>query len=265
MTTDLNAIKEKIRRRLAVAENDAAAEAEVETAMRVATHLMMAHRLNREDISKLSEAERSGRIEYGKYATYSWGKNFTYWESILASFVKEFVGTVGTYIQRVEYRRRGKKMFYYNAETPDEAVRLTFYGPDDDARFCVELFEEILIATATMAQMRWGGYARGAGGSYCQGFVSGLREANAKETKALQYAPDSQTRALVLRSQANSLAIRNDGKRWLEKTTGYKLCGGSRRQGVGRGYNAEAYSEGKADGRNYAVGGKQPKPKQIGG
>lgn len=37
---------------------------------------------------------------------------------------------------------------------------------------------ESLLAVATMSQLRWGGVARGPGGSYCQGFVTGLRAAS---------------------------------------------------------------------------------------
>lgn len=265
--SDLNAIKEKIRRLLATAENHASAEAEVEAAMRVAAHLMQAHQLSREDISNLSEAERAGRIEYGRRNSFSWGVNLTAWEASLACFVRDFVGTVHCYTQAGYRKRLGGKVCLYTDDTPWECTRVIFYGPDEDARFAVELFEEILIATASLAQNRWGGFARGAGASYCQGFVAGIAAANRKAVQALEApAADGQTRALVLRNQANALVIREDGKRWLERQHKVKLGRGRRRGGVtAAGWNRFAYEQGREEGTRYAVGGKTPPPKQIPG
>lgn len=76
MKADLTAIKEKIRRLLAVAENHASADAEIESAMRVATQLMAVHQLSREDISNLSEADRVGRIEFGRHACFTDGAKY---------------------------------------------------------------------------------------------------------------------------------------------------------------------------------------------
>lgn len=268
MSADLSAVKEKIRRLLAIAaEGSGATENEIEIAMRVATKQMMAYQLSREDIEQ-GDKPATSRMEYGRHFTFTYGKNLLQWELMLGHFIIQFVGTCKWYTEAKQYRRRKGKIFLYDEDTPLEGTRLTFYGPDADAQFCAELYEELVTAIVTMAQLRWGGVARGAGGSYCQGFVHGLSEANRKEVKQLSHSGDSQTRALVLRSQQNTLTIRKEADAWLKKTTGLKLRRGQRNsRGVSRSYDSEAYAEGKTDGARYEVGrgGKGEQPKQIGG
>lgn len=262
MSANLAAIKEKIRRLLAVAENHASAEGEIETAMRVATQLMTAHQLSREDVANLSEQDRAGRIAYGKHACFTFGANFTLWESRLANFCADFIGTCRFYYASKIIRRRDGVAVIGDTGAPLLGTRITFYGPDDDAAFCCELFEEISVAIATLARLRWGGFARGAGGSYCEGFAEGLSEANRKELERLEDSSDAQTRSLVLRSNANAIVIRKDAQAWLEKSEGIRLGRGRGRSGVSSGFSSEAFSEGRSDGRKYEVG-KQSRPKRI--
>lgn len=76
----------------------------------------------------------------------------------------------------------------------------------------------------------------------------------------MEQSPDSQTRALVVRSQQNALAIRTEAKQWLKTAHKVRLSKGARRAGVQKHFDSEAYAEGRTDGARYQVGGRDSAP-----
>jgi hypothetical protein len=133
---------------------------------------------------------------------------------------------------------------------PRMACGIAFYGCDEDAQCAAAMFEELRDAISTMAIIRWGGWARGDGAAYAEGFALGIQTANEKAKAALMHG-DSQTTALMLVSEKNQLAIREKAKDWLTATTGMKLKTGKARRFSSGSSNAR--DEGRRDGSNYGV------------
>ncbi len=101
-----------------------------------------------------------------------------------------------------------------------------------------------------MAVTRYDNFYSKKGGSYCEGFVDGLEQANHSEK--LKLRGDSATNALMIRSNETSLIIVKEAKNWLSKTHGIKLMTGQGTRGASGG--TDARNQGKRDGSNYTLG-----------
>lgn len=252
--SDITRIKDKLAKLLRLGEDTAASQGEIDNALTLASQMMAKYQLTRDDID-LSAADPTAKVALGMNVAFCKGANTATWELILSQFVCAFIGSVSAYDSgKKPVRRKGIADFFGATEGEVRyAATRTFYGSDEDARVAAELFEELSQAIATMALIRWGGWARGDGAIYAYGFAKALREANDKARAALHNG-DATTSALMLRSEANSLAIVEHGKQWLAKTHNVKLRSGSKRTVKVRTSSAmKAYGEGQRDGSNYNV------------
>lgn len=243
MNTDLNKIKDKLAKLIRLSEDSAATDGEISNAINAAQQLMARHNLTREDIDYTDKADPCRNVEMSRFRAWFHGKNRTAWELSLCVFVVDFHGTI--------------KYYSTNARdlSGESRAALMFYGPADDAEGAAELFAELDTAIATMAIIRFGGFARKDGAVYAEGFVEGLREKLAAEKLAIRQA-NAETSALMVVSDSRALALRNKAETWLAVSCGIKLQQGSGLSGGSGSQNARA--QGRADGRNYGVARKTP-------
>ena len=243
MNTDLNKIKDKLAKLIRLSEDSGATDGEISNAINAAQQLMARHNLSREDIDESNKSDPCQKVEMNRFRAFFHGKNRTAWECRLALFVVDFYGTI-KYYSTSAHDLRGES----------RAVMM-FYGPSDDSEGAAELFAELDSAIATMATIRFGGFARKDGAVYAEGFVEGLREKLVTEKLAIRQA-DAQTSALMVVSDTRALALRKKAESWLAVSCGIKLRQGSGLSG-GSG-SRDARSQGRADGRNYGVARKTP-------
>lgn len=244
---DLKDVKERVRRLLAIAEDDAAADAEIEQAMLMARRYMASYQLERDDIVERGDELDLSRIEWGDcFRPYRQTRRASLWESLLATWVCDFVGTVKSYqSSRFVETRLGKRTM---------CKGLIFYGPTNDAVFAAEVFEEVQEVVATLAYHRYGAIFRGDGGSYSEGFVDGLRDQLQDAKDVDRDSSDEQTRALAVVQDQRQLAIVDGARNWLADVKGIKLRHGHGLSGVNAGFNSNAHGQGRSEGRKYSVG-----------
>lgn len=255
--SDIDRIKDKLAKLLRLGENAAATDGEIENALNLATQMMAKHQLTRDDIDT-SAPDPLAKLTYGRHVAFCKGARASTWECALSQFIVEFIGSIDHYLsKRTLLRKNGITSDFFKATNGEGEVGYApafyFYGPDDDARCAASMFEELRDAIATMAILRWNGWARGEGMAYAYGFADGLIRANRKARLALKNS-DSTTTALILKSEQTSLAIVKQAKNWLSTAHKIKLTKGSSRSVNLSGGKAGAYSEGVRDGSNYKVG-----------
>lgn len=274
--TDLSKIKSQLSAILAKSnEGSGATEAEAASALAFAQRLMARHQLTEADLGSDREKtpeEVAADAEYGTSKAYTQSARMSQWQGQLAMLIARVVGSVGMYRSHgqivrttsgaVEYDRNGKQR---------TGSAMIYYGPLADTRDAQELFEEWQTTLIALARLKFGGPFRGAGRSYCDGFIEALqakqREATAKAAEAVRGAPtvtlaDAQaaqemnpdapaTQALVtVASGALQKAYKAKGQAWLQGT-GVRLSKGS--SGTGGQHHGAAYGAGKSDGRNASV------------
>ena len=252
-------IKDRIRKLLNVAKDDAATDGEIDNALRFAKAMMDRHHLDESDLIEEPEDQwRAIEAADRDRVFTSIGGCFHAWESYLATFCAEFVGGVGVYRDPDKSRiARGPRgiVIFNEQDEPYKAVRFCFYGIAEDALMAAELFHELWLTIRSMARLRWGGSYKKDGGYYAQGFVMGLhgklKISRAEQKKLAGSAGDS--RALILIARRADLVERKktSATEWLARTTGIKL----RRGGSTSGANGShlAWSEGYEDGRRTDV------------
>jgi len=236
-------IKSRIRQLLKVAENRGATEAEVRNALRFAQNLMRRHNIERDD---LDEDDDASRVRFARAAVFMNGTRRTRWEIDLAMFITgSLCPSCDCYTGRRQ--RPGRS---------ESASCVWFYGPETDVTFSVDLFEEMIVSIAASARLRgFGGFARGDGAKYCEGFVAGLREAFAQNESELRGTAEG--REMIAVSRRRSLALSAAANKWLRESEGIRLARGSGLQG-GRG-SYDAYRSGVQDGRRTSVERNQAK------
>lgn len=259
---DLARIQERIRRCLAIADNDASADGEIEAALRVATSLMAKHNLDREDCIDAGGNVRSGRVEFGRFEVHSLAAKRIYWELALLNFIIRLIPSVSSYSEsKPVLRRDARGIVETSGGKPVKCKKFYFYGPDDDAEFASQLFTELQLSIFGSAKLKFGSFARGDGATYAEGYISGLADAHIKEVARLTNG-DSQTRALTVRSTAVAKALQQEGTSWLAKTHDVKLRKGSGLSGSNGAYSAR--NEGLRDGRNTSLPGRRQPVRRIG-
>jgi hypothetical protein len=222
---------DKVLRRLRAldrtAKNEASTEAERQNALRAIQTLMLQNNLSREDIR---EDDNVAGVSFARIACYVNGVRKCRWESSLATYV---CSDVFTSVQ--VYTSTGGKR-----------SQLVFYGPIQDVRNAIQLFRELLLTIATAAKLKYGGYARGSGASYCEGYVRGLPRGG--ELDASTAGEVVSANALI---QTRMLAMRKSATDWLSEECGISLRNVS---SSGRyGYDPVAASHGKVDGASHKI------------
>lgn len=247
--TQIDNIKAKVGKMLSLAGDQSASQGEIKNALTMATSMMAKYNLTREDIDN-SKENPIEEVQYGKRTAFSLSKKTFNWESQLVMFIARFVGTVKVYRDGGIHMNRKNGMVVTDEKgNPVMSKSFVFYGCDDDCEIAVELFDELKIAIQMAAIIRFGSWAKGDGGAYCEGFVSGLRETHTKEV--LKLKSDSQTNAMILVSETNQLAILKQAETWLAKEQGVKLSKGQGSSGASG--SSTARNEGRADGSSYGL------------
>lgn len=232
---------DKILRRLRAldntANNDASTEGEKHNALRMMQSLMLRHNLSRDDISDDDNVEN---IQFARIVCPVNGRRACSWEVALASYV---TGEIFPTVQWYRSSRGHRTMFW-------------FYGSLADVRNAIALFRELLLTIATSAQLRYGGYTRGSGASYAEGYVSGLPRNSTSsmpsETQSVSSHTLIQTRTLAMQQAANY---------WLNVECNTKLTTTVR---SGRGLHDEnAARKGKSDGASQTID-RPGSPKRLG-
>lgn len=215
-------IIERIKKMRKVAANAAATEGEIENAMRMASTMMLQHNIADEDLKEV--AEDLGNA-FGRIAIFVNGLRCASWESSLAIYISQLFGNVFSF-----------------SDSGGRRARVSFYGPIDSVEQAVELYRELLVEIATLARLKYGGYAKGRGASYAEGFVAGLMS-------ILQGV--DQPPAIIESSRALKARIERDAKEWLRVECGISLV---KQSSSGRsGYDPGAAAVGRADGKTRNV------------
>ncbi len=221
-------IVERIKKMRKVAANAAATEGEIENAMRMASTMMLQHNIADEDLK--DELDVQG-IAFGRISVLVNGLRRVAWEGQLAIYIAELFGNVFCYNDRGGHRGR-----------------ISFYGPIDSVEQAAELYQELLIEIATLARLKYGGYAKGRGASYAEGFVAEL----STMLRGVNHSP-----ALIESSQTLRVKLESDARAWLKAECDITLV--SKYSSGRSGYDPNAAAEGRADGRTRNV----TKPGQL--
>ena len=183
MSDDTDRIKERIRKLLQLAGDDAAMGNEIENALRFARRLMLEHHISEADL-RATEAKDPHEIaavveatEYDRGVVQTTGSRLTAWESALVTAVCELVGTVGWYVDARRTLRRSPHGFVQidgRTGKPQTSAHLAIYGPAEDVRDALDLVSEWSLIIAGLGRLRYGGAFRGEGRAYCEGFAREL-------------------------------------------------------------------------------------------
>ncbi|MFN3189051.1 MAG: DUF2786 domain-containing protein [Aureliella sp.] len=141
-------IHQRLKRLRATAENSAATEGEREAAQRIIHSLLEEHQI--EEQPNASEAMGSFSVHVGK-RVYAW---------------QHWLG-----------RHIADRFQLVNFSTGTDMV---FTGPVDEAETGAKLFVELLLTIKTLAIRHYGGFSRGNGGRYAEGFVISLLQTERK-------------------------------------------------------------------------------------
>lgn len=227
-------IKDRIRKLLNMAECDAAAEGEIENALRFARQLMDKHHVS---TAELTEEQLQEKMAL-EVATCG-GSKMSCWESCLAHAVVETIGTIGWFIGR-KVPKRDKHGIMQAGMGMTQQVK--FYGPDEDVALAIDMFHTLQKTIATMAKLKWGGIYRGPGRSYCEGFAGNLSDRVSGEVRSER---TEECTAIIIRAK-------DVAKLWLKTEMGINL-----RSGKGQSrrvtHNHTAFGEGQSDGQKSSL------------
>ena len=260
MTDTISKVKDRVRKLLNVAADDAATQGEVDNAVRFAQLIMMRNQLDEADIpeNESDSPQDETTVDFARKYAQTVGVRLTDWETSLGSFVKDFVGSVGWYYHGNYARLNDHGMVKFRRDGDRErTTRIYYYGPEDDAKLATEIFGDLSLTVAAMARAKYGGAHRGSGREYAEGFVEGIREANRRVRKEIESTSDG--RALVVQTSKRNALVRKESQNWLKESEGINL-------GTGRARNhtnmrdGNARGAGRADGRQTQVSrGARPK------
>jgi hypothetical protein len=249
--------KATIRQLLNLAGDGAAAQGEIDNAMRFAAKLMEQHQLRDEDLSEADDVIINlERAEMGSASQATGTTTLATWEGQAAMFVCQLVGGVKCYREHASVVRNAAGIVQMDAKgNPLVRPKITFYGVAEDVEIARQVYGELLVTIAAMARLKWGGVYRGDGREYCDGFVSGLMsQLKNDRAEAKQLASTSGGTALVAIETRGAIVERKEAMAddWIKKTFGVKL-GAGRRGGGGRThYNGNARADGRNDGAKHS-------------
>lgn len=269
---DIESIKNRIRKMLRLAADDGAAEGEIQTALEGAQYLLARHQLDQDEVmaegqeqpADLRSPEEIARdCEYGRTASFSTIGRAPQWQDWLASAVAKFLGTVQTY-KAPDSRYTKPTGIVANDGKP--VTSWVFYGPCDDCEFARDLHQELMLACAATAKLKFGGgIVKGPARDYCDGFAMGLYRKIEESQKAMETDPlrissatAPQSTALTVidlkRSGEIIVAKREQASDWLQQSTGIKLRTRSTKSRWVR--DTGAYNAGRADGASQTLTGR---------
>ena len=210
------------------ASNDASTEGEIRNAMRMMQNLMLKHNLSRSDLVQDDDASQ---VRMTRRACPLNGRRCYQWESMLAYYM---TGEIFPTVQYYQDRHGNRTLFW-------------FYGPTEDVHQTIELFREILITIATAARLKYGGYSRGSGASYAEGYVQGLPRSHRDESDDDAIMSEE---ALI---HARTVAIHSAAAKWLDVECDIRL---QVSRGSGRSsFDRSAHNSGQKDGSRHDVSG----------
>jgi hypothetical protein len=279
--TDIETIKNRVRKLMAVAGDGVASANEIESAMRLAAKLLDAHHLTPEDVRWGEQAARPREMKQGTAWATSQATRFSFWENKVAKAVAALFGSVDYYrTHDVEpIRENGVAQLDGRGEVR-RGIRVCFYGPTTDTIEAADLFTEWTRAIATMGVARWGGAFKGDGARYCDGFAAAIgeqaekisgerRTVAAPPAVALLAGPTGQRRELAARTGTavtlydHYRDLRDAGRAWVQKTNGVKLRTTTRSGYSKRKANPDARAEGYAHGKAAGFGRAAPAAKRL--
>jgi len=264
---DIETIKNRIKKLMAVAGDGIATDGEISNAMSLAMSLIDKHNLDKDEFEKKEGKEED--ITYGRtYVNYS-SKRVNQWETKLAQSICKLYGTVKCWIdaKKSPFRYKGVLMLEDDG-TPVYTPTLHFYGPITDCEECKDLFYEWAISIGTMAQLRWGGCYRGLGAQYCDGFTNAIyaklmeldtNRQLVQATTPKQFGNPNTAITLFNRYKL----IKKGATEWLRDTQHINLCARPAAKN-NRDYNSEAYNEGYNHGKTTNFGKKAGSTKLLG-
>ena len=222
---------EKIIQRLRAidntARNHASTESERENALRMMQSLLMRHNLTRQDIAG---EEVDSTTQHTRLACAVNGSRALAWEKDLAFYVTDHIFPMTQWY----YNRQGHRTVFF------------FYGPKFDVDNAIQLFRELLLTIASAAKLLYGGYARGSGASYAEGYVASLPKSMFVEGTGEN--ADEAMRSERSLIQQRTLSVQETAREWLDLECGIRLVKGYRRtrdfhdptaEGLGRMHGAQ--------------------------
>lgn len=217
------------------ASNHASTEGEKRNALRMMQNLLLRHNLTRDDIT---EDDNVDSMQFTRIACPVNGRRAASWEKSLAAYLTNEIFPLSQWY----FGRRGNRTLFW------------FYGPVDDVRNGLRLFRELLLTIATNAQLRYGGYSRGSGASYCEGYVAGLPRVG--EAEGDTTAQPVSERSLI---HTRSLAVHSAARQWLEQECGIAL---TMARGRGRDLHDDAAAGlGRQHGAKHDVRSQNGRPR----
>ena len=241
---------EKIIQRLRAidntARNHASTESERENALRMMQSLLMRHNLTRQDITG---HEVDSTTQHTRVACAVNGSRALAWEKDLAFYVTDQIFPMTQWY----YNRQGHRTVFF------------FYGPKFDVDNAIQLFRELLLTIASASKILYGGYARGSGASYAEGYVASLPKSSVSH-EAIENA-DEMVRGEQSLIQQRTLSVQETAREWLDLECGIRLVKGYRRlrdfhdpaaEGLGRIHGAN--HQVTAPNRKLRLGFQPPSP-----
>jgi hypothetical protein len=202
------------------ARNQAATESERENALRMMQSLLLRHNLTRED---LADQDGEDSTSYARIACPVNGSKSQTWEKALANYVTEHIFPMTQWYAG----RKGHRTLFH------------FYGPRTDVENAIALFRELLLTIASAAKILYGGYSRGSGASYAEGYVQSLPKSEGLSDDELDMASckrdplsagknssHSAERALI---KQRFLIVHERSRDWLYHECGVQLVTTTRR------------------------------------
>lgn len=187
------------------ASNHASTEAEKQNALRAMQALMLNNDLKREDIV---DDANVNNVQFTRMVCAVNGRRACSWEKELANYVcDQILPSVQWYISTSGHR-----------------TLFSFFGPLSDVKNAVALFRELLLAIATAAKLQYGGFSRGSGASYAEGYVAGLPK-RLQPVDPAEHRRAASEAALV---QVRTLAVHTAATDWLRRECHVRLACSSR-------------------------------------
>jgi hypothetical protein len=224
---EFDRILDRLRKLDRTASNSASTEGEKHNALRMMQSLMLRHNLTRSDIVDDSGLEN---VQFTRMACPINGRRACAWEKSLAYYVCQVIlPTTQWFI----CTSRSRTLFW-------------FYGPRADVQNAIALFRELLLTIASSAQLQFGGYSRGSGASYAEGYVEGLPRSN--EPSPTDRREEVVERALI---QHRTLSLQAAASQWLDHECNVQI---KIRYSFGRDqYDGNAANRGRVDGSLHEI------------
>ena len=193
--------------------------------------LLLRHNLSRED---LEGASGKSPLQLGKFTCALNGSRASNWEHSVAHYLCDEIFPLVQYFST----RKAKRTLFH------------FYGPHLDSSNCLELFRELIVTIAAAARLRFGGYTRGSGASYAEGYVQGLPRSRQQATQKTTGSDKTSDNAMTLMA-ARSLSVHRSARKWLFDECGIELENATTQSRTERDFAAEML--GKIHGASHDI------------